>query len=124
MAVILECQSLHLTININLQFLINGYHGVGKVKILKILPFGNLKNFGKSSKYEKNDYGLLILMDLPRYSYYLYSCPISSTQVLSYFDDQIKFYNLLPYYIQKKLKNKALTTLILDITSNLELKTI
>ena len=70
----------------------------------KVVPVGNLKNYMGKVKYTPSCDALLILMDLPRYSYYLYSCPISSTQVKSYLDDQLKFLDSLPGHILGNFK--------------------
>ena len=43
-------------------------------------------------------------MELPRYSYHLYSAPVSAAQVNSYLDEQVEFINCLPKYIKNKFK--------------------
>lgn len=68
-----------------------------------IKPLGILKNLGLSVKSNKNGYLLLVQMMLPRYSYHMYSVPISSSQFSSYLSDQYDFVKNLPCNIQEKL---------------------
>ena len=68
----------------------------------KIIPFGNLKNIGQSLKHDSRGQALMIGLTLPRYSYHLYSVPISS-QWLDYFQDQKEFIKELPDWLRKKI---------------------
>lgn len=68
----------------------------------KIKPFGNIKLMNEQLKYNPNGNAIMIEMSLPRYSYHLYAIPISS-QLLSYFNDQYKFMNVLPSAIRKQV---------------------
>jgi len=68
-----------------------------------IVPFGNFKDI-KRKKINSISSGnvLLVLTCFPRYSYCLYSCPISS-QYLSYLEDQFSFLRNLKEEIRNKL---------------------
>ncbi len=69
--------------------------GWGKNCKLKTLPSGVLKKALKNIKKSKKEgFLLMILASFPRYSYQLFSAPISS-QAINYFDDQIEFYSKL-----------------------------
>lgn len=69
---------------------------------LKVVSVGNFKSSFKKVKYESSGDALLVLMTLPRYSYYLYSVPIAG-QIAGYFNDQLKFVGSLPKHIRQKL---------------------
>lgn len=74
----------------------------------KIIPFGSLNLYSKRKNikiYPKNGI-LLILMSLPKYSYYVCSRPISSIQIKSYHFDQFKFIESLPEKILKNIEVK------------------
>jgi putative transferase (TIGR04331 family) len=68
-----------------------------------IVPVGNFKVSFNKVPYDKNGDALMVLMTLPKYSYYLYSVPIAG-QVNSYFNDQLKFVEALPQHIRQKLR--------------------
>ncbi len=74
----------------------------------KIIPFGALNLFSIKGKQKKrNKKGiLLILMGLPKYSYYLYSIPISSSQIKSYHYDQFRLIDFLPKKISNDIEVK------------------
>ena len=67
--------------------------------IPKIIPFGNLKSFGRRVRYDPDGKALMVEMSLPRYSYHLYALPLSK-QLLEYQDDQQKFLKTLPYELR------------------------
>ena len=67
----------------------------------KIVPVGNIKSAGSRIPFSSKREGLLVGMELPRYSYHLYSASISATQWISYFQDQVKFLSELPIHIRK-----------------------
>ena len=67
-----------------------------------IFPIGNFLCNGKKISYNKNGYGLVVSTQVPKYSYRLFSMPLSS-QWLDYFEEQKKFYNNLSSNIQDKL---------------------
>lgn len=73
----------------------------------KVLPVGYFKNGLKELKAKKEGVALLIQMALPRQSYTLYSCPISSCQWLKYINDQFKFFNSLDDNVKKSLTIKC-----------------
>lgn len=68
-----------------------------------IKSLGNIKTYKSSVDYNKNGSCLLVLMDLSRYSYMLYSTPVSSCQVHDYIEDQIKFIGTLDSRIKDEL---------------------
>ena len=68
----------------------------------KIIPIGNFKNFGKKFEYDPKGGALMILMSIPRYSYYLYAAPVSG-QMLDYQEDQKKFLKSLPLELRKQV---------------------
>ena len=71
----------------------------------KIISLGNVKLFDqKPLKFSKKGVGVLVSMELPRYSYHLYSIPIGASQINSYFQDQIVFLNNLPKKILQSFK--------------------
>ena len=80
--------------------------GWEKGKFMKVLPLGMLKRnlFKKRSKYDQ-DHALLILGNLPRYSYKLFS-EVVSKQWLNYFNDQTTFIHSLSDDLRDKLKVK------------------
>jgi len=67
-----------------------------------VLPVGNLKGFGRSVVPDERGMALLVQMAMPRYSYHMYSIPVSR-QWLSYFDDQCRFVKSLPKGLQEKI---------------------
>ena len=60
-----------------------------------VIPIGNLKCFGKNISSDNSGYALLVEMILPRYSYHMYSAPVSAVQWVSYFEDQCRFVGAL-----------------------------
>jgi putative transferase (TIGR04331 family) len=63
----------------------------------KLIPIGNLKGFGRAViKPNKSGKALLVEMVLPRYSYHMYSAPVSAGQWQDYFHDQVSFVKCLP----------------------------
>ena len=68
----------------------------------KIIPIGNFKNFGKKFEYDPKGGALMVLMSIPRYSYYLYAAPISG-QLLDYQEDQQKFLKNLPLELRQQV---------------------
>jgi putative transferase (TIGR04331 family) len=70
-----------------------------------VFPIGsaNLSGSKKKKLFKRNNSALLVLGLVPRYSYWLYSIPISS-QWGNYIDDQIIFLESLPKNISKILK--------------------
>ena len=68
----------------------------------KITPIGIFKSLGQNVGYKKNGNALLTLTAVPRYSYHIYSGPISG-QYLDYFEDQKRFLVTLPNAIRKKI---------------------
>ena len=68
----------------------------------KIIPFGNFKSSSENVNYDKKGSALMVEMTVPRYSYHIYSIPISS-QWLYYFNDQCKFYEALPDDLQSQI---------------------
>jgi putative transferase (TIGR04331 family) len=69
----------------------------------KILPVGNFKSKFKKIKHNSDGDALLVMMTLPKFSYYLYSVPIAG-QMDSYFDDQLQFAEALPDHIRRELR--------------------
>lgn len=67
----------------------------------KIIPVGNIKTGESRNPFSSKREGLLVGMELPRYSYHLYSIPVSATQWISYFQDQVKFLSELPTNIRE-----------------------
>lgn len=68
----------------------------------KVRPVGNFKGFGKRIAPDESGVALLVQMAMPRYSYHMYSIPVSG-QWLSYFDDQCRFLRALPSKLQEKV---------------------
>jgi putative transferase (TIGR04331 family) len=69
----------------------------------KIKPFGNFKISGGSVIPRKKGNLLLVEMAIPRFSYHMYSLPVSACQFSHYLNEQFSFVNFLPKKIQKKL---------------------
>lgn len=68
----------------------------------KIIPTGNLKGFGqKHIASDSSGLALMVEMAIPRYSYHLYSLPISAGQWSSYFEDQCRFIDALPHNLRR-----------------------
>jgi len=67
-----------------------------------VTPVGNLKIFDERVSCDPNGGALMVEMAVPRYSYHLYSVPVSS-QWLDYFEDQKTFLKCLPLTIQKQV---------------------
>ncbi|WP_115120276.1 LIC12162 family protein [Synechococcus sp. UW105] len=76
----------------------------------KVIPGGNLKLYGKKYRYNSDGFALLVQCALPRYSYYMYSVPVSACQWNSYFRDQCAFVNELPSHLQAILKVRLCPT--------------
>lgn len=70
---------------------------------IKPLPFVKFNTTIRNGLYRKDGRLLLVLMAMPRYSYYMYSVPVASTGILSYFDDQYCFVGSLTEENQKLL---------------------
>ena len=68
-----------------------------------IIPTGNFKLYGQKFKSNPNGRALLVQLTLPRYSYHMYSIPVSAGQWNSYFDDQCRFIKALPFSLQKQI---------------------
>ncbi|MFL2601072.1 MAG: LIC12162 family transferase [Flavobacteriaceae bacterium] len=84
-----------------------GWH---KKDIPKIKAIGNIKIIRKKKYISKpSGYGLIIGMEYPRFSYYLYSVPISS-QYLSHLKNQFLFLDELPQKIFREILFKPYPT--------------
>jgi putative transferase (TIGR04331 family) len=70
---------------------------------LKIIPVGNFKSKFEKIKHNSEGDALLVMMTLPKFSYYLYSVPIAG-QMDGYFDDQLQFAEALPDHIRRELR--------------------
>ncbi len=68
------------------------------VKPLAAAKLNEAKNIGRPKKDGRI---LLVLMTLPRYSYHMYSTPVASSDMLSYFNDQYRFVETLSKENQK-----------------------
>ena len=69
----------------------------------KIFPIGILKNIGKKIKWDLEGNALLVVTTVPRYSYHMYSVPVSSSQWQKYFENVILFLKILPASIRLKV---------------------
>jgi len=67
-----------------------------------ITPIGNLKAIGKQVDYNPKGGALMVEMGIPRYSYHLFSIPISN-QYLDYFNDQKIFLLSLPIKLRQQV---------------------
>jgi putative transferase (TIGR04331 family) len=67
-----------------------------------IVPMFNLKMVGKKSTWNSKGKLFLVTMELPRYSYWLYSIPIAS-QFLYYLEDQFRFIEALSPIAKEEL---------------------
>jgi putative transferase (TIGR04331 family) len=67
-----------------------------------IVPMFNLKMVGKKSTWNPKGKLFLVTMELPRYSYWLYSVPVAS-QFLNYLEDQFRFIEALPNQVKVEL---------------------
>jgi len=67
-----------------------------------VKPFANVLVIDRKQKWNNSGNLLLVTMALPRYSYHLYSLPLSS-QYLGYLEDQFRFVRALPNFLQEKL---------------------
>jgi len=67
-----------------------------------IVPMFNLTMVGKKSSWNPKGKLYLVTMELPRYSYRLYSIPIAS-QVLNYLEDQFRFIKALSPLAKEEL---------------------
>lgn len=76
--------------------------GWTKQRDKKVLPIGNFKKCPKTSP-NLNGVALLVVMTLPRQSYYMYSVPIGAGQWQAYFQDQLRFAMALPEDLRTKL---------------------
>lgn len=65
------------------------------VENIKPLPLAKFNSTLRKGRSKKDGSLLLVLMTMPRYSYYMYSVPVASTGMLSYFDDQYRFVRAL-----------------------------
>lgn len=68
-----------------------------------VLPTGIHKTIGNSFLPSPNGSALLILMTMPRQSYWLYSAPVSACQWEEYHEDQIRFVSRLSSAILEHL---------------------
>jgi len=68
-----------------------------------ILPTGIHKTIGKSLVPSPYGNALLVLMTMPRQSYWLYSAPVSACQWEQYHEDQIRFVSRLSSSIRDRL---------------------
>jgi putative transferase (TIGR04331 family) len=69
----------------------------------KIEPVGNFKGFGKRHVADETGVALLVETTIPRQGYHMYSVPVAAGQWLDYFEDQCRFVQALPTFLQKKL---------------------
>lgn len=70
----------------------------------KITPIGNFKVFGtKKQASDPKGKVLLVEMAIPRYSYHMYSVPVSAIQYLHYFEEQCRFVQALPEELRPQL---------------------
>jgi len=69
----------------------------------KVIPVGNFKDHKKKTNWKRNGRALMVLCSIPRYSYWLYSVPVSAGQWNSYFEDQCRFIQALPDQIRRNL---------------------
>jgi putative transferase (TIGR04331 family) len=67
-----------------------------------VVPMFNLKMVGKERFWNPKGKLFLVTMELPRYSYWLYSVPVAS-QFLNYLDDQFRFIEALPNQVKDEL---------------------
>ena len=67
-----------------------------------VVPMFNLKMVGKKSTWNPKGKLFLVTMELPRYSYWLYSVPIAS-QFLNYLEDQFRFIEALSPLAKEEL---------------------
>lgn len=74
--------------------------GWKKPKHNKVIPFGNIKGFGKSFKAKKTGIALMVQVAIPRQSYQILSSIVSASQWGEYFDDQCRFFEALPDKLQ------------------------
>ncbi|MGE5466073.1 MAG: LIC12162 family transferase [Ignavibacteria bacterium] len=68
----------------------------------RVVPFGDLKDIGRSQTTDPGGAALMVGMTVPRTSYHLYSLPIAS-QWLRYFDEQCRFVEALPPALRSQL---------------------
>lgn len=61
-----------------------------------VIPVGNLKGFSAKAVPKKRGIALLVGMNIPRYSYHMYSVPVAAGQWQNYFEDQCRFVDALP----------------------------
>jgi len=76
--------------------------GWDDTKYPNVKPIGILKTFGKKQLCERNGFGLMVQVAMPRYSFDLRAMPIGE-QMLQYYNDQFLFFDCLPQKIQKKM---------------------
>ena len=74
----------------------------------KIKPVGILKGFSGKYYFDKKGFALLVEMVLPRFSYWMYSTPVSS-QVNRYLQDQYRFIQALPIRLRKQVLVRLFT---------------
>jgi len=69
-----------------------------------VIPIANLKSFSRPSIMPRHNGGaLLVQAAYPRYSYHMYSSPVSANQWQSYFEDQCRFVSALPSSIRENV---------------------
>jgi putative transferase (TIGR04331 family) len=61
----------------------------------KVVPLGNLKDFGRRGAWKSNGVALLVETTVPRTSYCMFSAPVAG-QWLDYFEQQALFISALP----------------------------
>jgi putative transferase (TIGR04331 family) len=69
----------------------------------KIFPLGNLKCHGYKLSPNPLGKGLLVFTSLPRFSYRLYSVPVSSSQMEQYFNDHLRFLSALQEGVRNQI---------------------
>jgi putative transferase (TIGR04331 family) len=69
----------------------------------KIKPVGNLKMAGRRLGWDPEGCALMVEMTMSRYSYHMFSAPVSS-QWLSYSEDQFRFVDALPRNLREELR--------------------
>jgi len=79
-----------------------GWNSQAKENI-KPLPLVKFNTIKRSVHSRKDGRLLLVLMAMPRYCYLMYSVPVASTGILSYFNDQYRFVRSLSEENQKLL---------------------
>lgn len=69
----------------------------------KVTPVGNFKGFNRQIFPDYNGVALMVTTTVPRYSYHMYSLPVSSCQWQGYFEDQCRFIESLSDMLQARV---------------------